>query len=248
MGPRFLRGVRATAVVALGVAFTASAAPSAEAQARKKATTDPCDPSYVPKKGEVLPSCPGVKLLSLEPFQSATASVAATPPPVETNRTGARTSGQAVVNAPAFQMLRDGSSKVYVQVHGVPKVTQITTRSGVTFVLSDSRVPINNNRHALLTNHFNTPVADARLAQFHNDVHLRVDLRANVEPVARLVELVRGQTVMLEVTFPPGNYYTEPIRDPERGHRSKSTGDGQRRRSGARGSSQSDGGFGPPVP
>jgi hypothetical protein len=248
-GSRFLRRAARLTAGVLCIAFALSVAPFADAQARKSTAIDPCDPAYVPKKGETPAACPGVVDVVLEPSQGASAAFPKNPPPVESRRT-AQQQGRAVANAPAFQMLRDGSSKLYLQVHGVPKVSQVTTRGGVTYVLSNCAVPIHNNRHALLTNHFNTPVSDARLRPFQHDVHFRIDLRANVIPKARLVELEPGKVVMLEVTFPPGNYAVDPARDPERG-RKKSGDDTQpsktRNPSGPNKSEPSTE-FGPPVP
>ncbi len=120
-------------------------------------------------------------------------------------------------------MARDGSSKIFLQVHGTPTVQQYATRSGVTYVFSNCRVPVYNNRHPLLTQYFNTPVADAALRQMRTDVQLRIDLRAPAVPTARLIELVPGKTVMLEVTFPAGNYYHQiPTSDRLRPARPKS--------------------------
>lgn len=246
MGPRSSRYARVRAAVALCMAPLLLTVSLADAQTARNQPKDPCDPTYVPKKGEAPPTCPGVKEVTLEQPQGASA-FAATPPPVEKpppRARGVEATSRAVVNAPAFRMLRDGSSKVFVQVHGVPTVKQVTTRSGVTFVLSDCRVPVNNNRHALMTHYFNTPVADARLRQFRNDVHFNVDLRANAVPTARLVELVPGKVVVLEVTFPPGHYYEGLPGDPERG---RGKADRGRRSRGNRGSSGS-GVLGPPAP
>jgi hypothetical protein len=114
-------------------------------------------------------------------------------------------------------MMPDGSSKIFLQIHGTPSVKQIATRGGVTYVLTDCRVPVNNNRHPLMTQYFNTPIADARLRQFQGDVHLRIDLRATVAPTPRLIELVPGKVVLLEVTFPPGNYQQYIPGDARRG-------------------------------
>ncbi|OQB14250.1 MAG: hypothetical protein BWY17_02540 [Deltaproteobacteria bacterium ADurb.Bin207] len=245
MGPRSSRTAWFRAAVVLCAVPILTTSSFAAAQTAKNASKDPCDPTYVPKKGETPPACPAVKDLVLERSDGAK-PFAATPPPVEKPPPRAKTTtppARAIVNSPAFRMQRDGSSKVFVQVHGTPSVRQITTRNGVVFVLTDCRVPVYNNRHALMTHYFNTPIADARLRQFRNDVHFNIDLRANATPTARLLELVPGQVSVLEVTFPPGHYYESIPSDPPRGR--KRTAHGRRSRE-----SRRDGGgvLGPPAP
>ncbi len=196
------------AALALCVAPLLLTASPADAQTKGKAKKDPCDPTYVPAKGETPPICPGVTDVPVQPTQG-TASLAPTPPPVEPQpriRRADPPPTKAIANSPGFRMMPDGSSKIFLQIHGSPSVKQIATRGGVTYVLSDCRVPMNNNRRPLMTQYFNTPIADARLRQFQGDVHLRIDLRATVAPTPRLVELVPGKVVLLEVTFPAGNY------------------------------------------
>jgi len=252
---RIASGLGPIAAIALCLSLSISFGSAADAQPKKGVITDPCDPAYVPKRGENPPVCPGSRVLQLEPMPKQARGLA-TPPSVETPRAkGPAGQGRIVVNAPAFQMLRDGSSKVYVEIHGVPAVKQVITRGGVTYVMTDCRVPVANNRHALLTNHFNTPVSDARLSQNRGDVLLRIDLRTPVEPMARLFELVPGKAVLLEVTFPPGSYVTEPIADPERGTRGNGSRGGKRsgasdanHRRGGGGGRSSGGGYGPPAP
>lgn len=193
----------------------------AQPKDRAPRVVDRCDPAYVPKKGETPPTCPGVKEIILEPAKGG-APVAPTPPPVpgKAERVQIRRAAQparAVVNQPGFRMTSSGATRIYLQVHGTPKVHQYETRSGLTYVLSDARVPVQNNRHPLMTQYFNTPVADAQLRQVKDNVHLRIDLRAPASPQARFIELVPGKVVVLEVTFPPGNYYQHiPVTVPNR--------------------------------
>lgn len=211
-------------------------APADAQTAGKKPKKDPCSPTYVPAEGEAPATCPGVQEVPLVPAQTqGAAAFTATPPPVEKDKKKTRqlrragTEPRAVVNSPGFRMARNGGSKIYVQIHGAPTVRQYTTRGGVTYVLSNARVPVTNNRHPLMTQYFNTPVADARLRPYKGDVHLEIDLRAPAAPTAKLVELVKDKVVMLEVTFPPGNYYqhiprTGPRGMPRRGNTQSYTG------------------------
>ena len=209
--------VRAAVLLAAPFLLTTSLA---DAQTKGKKKKDPCDPTYVPAKDEPPPTCPGVTEVQLQPAQGP-ASLAPTPPPVPKKKPAATKKADAdkpaTVNVPGFRMTRTGETKIFVQIHGKPEVRQYATRAGVTYVLSDCRVPVYNNRHPLMTQYFNTPVSDARLRQHRKDVHLQIDLRAPSSPTARLIELVKDEVALLEVTFPAGNYYAQIPSGPMRG-------------------------------
>lgn len=257
MGCRSFRSRWSCAAFALVLAPFMLAAPLAGAQSRR-AAADPCAPDAPPpKKGQPPPKCPEGQEVPVVTEPSGPMR-AADPPPAPTTASGRRAiqrkeDVRAVVSSPGFRMMRDGSSKVFVQVHGKPTIKQFATRGGVTYVLPNCRVPVTNNRHALMTQYFNTPISGARLRQAGDNVLLTVDLRANATPQPRIVELVPNKVVLLEVVFPPGNYYRQIPTDPagprqRRGNRHRD----QDRRGGSRGSPPpSSGGnsvLGPPAP
>jgi hypothetical protein len=70
-------------------------------------------------------------------------------------------------------------------------------------------VPVRNNRNALITTHFATPVGRARLHKAGADVELIIDLRKNVSATQKVVA---GETggARLEVDFPAGDYPPVP--------------------------------------
>lgn len=152
---------------------------------------------------------------------AASASVAMPPPPTRAGKQkrATMTDLRQVVSAPGFQMLSNGGSRVEVNVLGRPKVLQYVTSGALVYVFQNAMVPLRNNQNALVTRFFNTPVADARLRQVGHDVHLTVDLRAQATPQARIIELVPGKVLSLQVDFAPGAYFTDPIVDPARGRR-----------------------------
>jgi hypothetical protein len=147
-------------------------------------------------------------------------------------------------------MMRDGSSKVFVQVHGKPAIKQFATRGGVTYLLPGCRVPVSNNRHALMTQYFNTPISGVRLRQVGDNVLLTVDLRANATPQPRIVELAADKVVLLEVVFPPGNYYNQIPTGPTRSAGRLNRHQEHERRHGHRDTSPPSGNsvLGPPAP
>lgn len=156
---------------------------------------------------------------------AASASVNLPPPPsrAAAARRKATIELRQMVSSPGFRMLSDGSSRVEVSVLGSPKVLQYQVPGAVVYVFQHAMVPVHNNQNPLVTRFFNTPVADARLRQVGQDVHLIVELRAQAMPQARVVELVPNKVLALQVDFPPGNYWTEPVADPARGRRARSS-------------------------
>lgn len=106
---------------------------------------------------------------------------------------------------PGFEVLADGSSRVFVQL---PKPVTYSTKAAkgvVTYVLKGVRVDRHNDLNALVTVHFNTPVTSARLVPHGGDLWLVVDLRANVQPSVAM-DATKDGGAMLRVEFPKGDY------------------------------------------
>ena len=230
----------ATAVTACTVLSTAS---YAFAEHRPDAPPIACDTTKTQKPGGNQHECASLAPVPLERSDGTKATG-----PTATDASGTSYSHRthpvafSVVGSPSFQMLRDGSSKLVVQIEGQPSVARIDEQRTLTIVLTNSKVPVRNNRNSLLTYHFNTALSEARLVQFKNDVYLRIDLRASVTPNVRLIEIVAGKVAMLEVLFPKGEYSSEIPSEPRR-----RPGVEVHKPSKRRGSSK-HGGYGPPVP
>jgi hypothetical protein len=111
-------------------------------------------------------------------------------------------------------MLPDGSSRVFVELNEKVTAQELKSQGSVSYVLPGVRVPTQNNRHTLMTQFFNTPVAGVRLVQGKGDARLVIDLRAASSPTSRVVELTPGRWYALEVDFPAGTYVNEAPRDP----------------------------------
>jgi hypothetical protein len=106
---------------------------------------------------------------------------------------------------PGFEMLGDGSTRVFVQM---PKAVTYAAKAGagsVTYVLKDIHVDKRNNYNPLVTLHFNTPVTSARLVPHGRDLWLVVALRAKVQPVVAMQPAKDGGSV-LQLDFPKGDY------------------------------------------
>jgi hypothetical protein len=105
--------------------------------------------------------------------------------------------------------LPDGRSRIYVELTRSVNVTERHAEAMLVYVLRNARVPVRNNRNALITTHFPTPVARARLLGAGADVELLIDLRKSVSATYKVVPGENGGA-RLEVDFPAGDYPPVP--------------------------------------
>ncbi len=216
--------------LAVLVALAPVALATAAADAQNSSSAPVTASSATPRRHHRKHAAPPAPALSGTPTEvqavgpAASASVAMPPPPTRAaqRKSAALADLRQVVSAPGFQMLADGGSRIEVDVLGRPKVMQYVTAGSLVYVFQNAMVPLHNNQNPLVTTFFNTPVAAARLRQVGQDVQLVIDLRASATPQARIIELVPGQVLGLQVDFPPGTYVTASPRDPARGPRSQS--------------------------
>ena len=75
----------------------------------------------------------------------------------------------------------------------------------ITYVLKGAQVLRRNNQNALVTVHFNTPVARARLIPTGRDVRFVVDLRADTAPTFKVVA-AKENSAILQIDFPKGDF------------------------------------------
>ena len=101
-------------------------------------------------------------------------------------------------------MLPDGSTSLFVELTKPAAFETKPARAVVTYVLKEAHVDRRNNRNPLVTVHFNTPVTSARLLPHGRDLWFVVDLRANVQPTAKMESTKEGAAT-LRVTFPKGD-------------------------------------------
>jgi hypothetical protein len=153
-----------------------------------------------------------------EPFAGATgysygAARAAVAP--RTARPHARTAranaGDSDAIMPGFETLGDGSTRLFVQLTKPVAYDTKTGRTAITYVLKGARIDRRNNRNPLVTVHFNTPVASARLVPHGHDVWFVVELRANASPTTTMDAKGDG-TATLQIAFPKGDFLPkEPV-------------------------------------
>jgi len=115
----------------------------------------------------------------------------------------------AVATFPGFRLLPDGKSRIYVELTKAVSVEERRAAAVLVYVIRDARVPVRNNRNALITTHFPTPVGRARLLSAGPDVELLIDLRQAASATHKVVAGENGGA-RLEVDFPAGDYPAAP--------------------------------------
>ena len=115
----------------------------------------------------------------------------------------------ALATFPGFRLLPDGKSRIYVELTKAVSVDERRAAGMLVYVLHDARVPVRNNRNALITTHFPTPVGRARLLSAGPDVELLIDLRQAASATHKVVAGENGGA-RLEVDFPAGDYPPVP--------------------------------------
>jgi hypothetical protein len=113
--------------------------------------------------------------------------------------------GGPVATLPGFEMLAEGGSRLFVELSQTVPVDERKVRGSVTYVLHGAHVTVHNNTNPLVTVHFNTPVASARLVPSGRDLLFVVSLRADASPTWKINPGKEGSSI-LTVDFPKGSY------------------------------------------
>jgi hypothetical protein len=122
-------------------------------------------------------------------------------------------------------MLPNGGSRIYVELTKSVGVDERKANGALVFTLRGAQVLSRNNKNALITTHFQTAVARARLVPAGNDLDLVIDLRKSVDATHQVVAGDNG-TARLEIDFPPGDYPPVPgLYEPPAGLRSSGSRD-----------------------
>lgn len=114
----------------------------------------------------------------------------------------ATTEGGPVAFFTGFRKLPDGGSRIFVDLS---ERVQVTKRDGVqelTYSLRGARLASKNNQNALVTEHFETQVARAKLVPTEDGLELVIQLREDAKPAHRLLRR-EGDVSQLQIDFPP---------------------------------------------
>jgi hypothetical protein len=110
-----------------------------------------------------------------------------------------------VATLPGFEMLAEGGSRLFVELSQAVQVDERKARGTLTYVLHGAHVTVHNNTNPLVTVHFNTPVASARLVPSGHDLLFVVSLRADASPTWKINPGKEGSSI-LTVDFPKGSW------------------------------------------
>src|SRR6266545_1079784 len=111
----------------------------------------------------------------------------------------------AVATFPGFRLLSEGRTRVYVELSKPVSVEEHRAAGTLTYTLRGAQVLVRNNKNALITTHFSTPVARARLVPAGSDLNLVIELRKSVSATHQVVAGDNG-SARLEIDFPAGDY------------------------------------------
>ena len=124
--------------------------------------------------------------------------------------------GGPIATLPGFEMLADGASRLFVELTQTVPVVERRAGRRVTYVLKGAHIAKRNNANALVTVHFNTPVARARLLPGAGGLDFVVEMRADVVPIWKVTP-AKNNGAILEIVFPKGSYVpstSEPGTEP----------------------------------
>ncbi len=127
-------------------------------------------------------------------------------------RRNARSGGRAVIAWPGFQVTPQGS-RIFLAVSSPPQITPNHRPGRLVYRVRNAVVPIYNNRRALETGAFDTPVTRAFLRTVGRDVDLVIETRTQSEPqMTQSGASGTGETAMQFVyfDFPPFTAPTQP--------------------------------------
>lgn len=110
-----------------------------------------------------------------------------------------------VVNMPGFEQTGDGGSRLFVQLSQTVPVEERKANGSITYVLKGASPRVHNNTNALVTVHFNTPVAKARLVPKGKDLLFVIDLRSAATPTWKINE-GPDKSQVLSIDFPKGDF------------------------------------------
>lgn len=190
-------------VLASSVAFAQGNAPAGSAPAAPAGgAAAPAAPADAPPAGDA-PKADAPKKPSVPAAGYAFSDKPA--PGRHARAKGVKHAAGPVATFPGFEQLPDGGTRVFVMLSTPVQVEERKAQGTVTYVLKGAHVEHHNNTNALVTVHFNTPVARARLVPAGHDLQLVVDLRANAQPTWKMTE-AQDKTAMLAVEFPKGDY------------------------------------------
>lgn len=122
------------------------------------------------------------------------------PAPPKPRQVAPRTDGAPVATYVGYRQLGGDRVLVYVDLTDAPGVELTTRGRTLEYTLQGTRVTLRNNRNPLLARHFDSVVESAQLVPAGKNVKLVIQLRADAEPVSRVVRHAGGATLEVELS------------------------------------------------
>jgi hypothetical protein len=194
--------IASISLVSVAVGQPPSATPAAAADSTVAAPPNPDSTTAA------APAKPVVAATGYSYGPSTTPRVeSSTAPWVERRATRAARANPAASDAlmTGFETLADGSTRLFVNLSKPVAYGTKTVPGAITYVLKGARVERRNDQNPLVTVHFNTPVASARLVPHGRDLWFVVDLRARAQATVTM-DPTKDGAATLRVTFPKGDY------------------------------------------
>ncbi len=117
-----------------------------------------------------------------------------------------------VAEWPGFHLTSDGGSEVMVEFSKtLPAPTEHRAKGSITYVFKGAHITKSNNANPLITVHFNTPIAVAKLQPKGGDLQLVIELRAGVDaaPTTGMRAGSEGKGAQFFARFAPGHFVDE---------------------------------------
>lgn len=119
----------------------------------------------------------------------------------------------ATVAMPGFEQTADGGSRFFVQLSQNVPVEERKANGTITYVMKGASPRVWNNTNALVTVHFSTPVARARLVQSGSDLLFVLDMRALASATYKITDTA-DKGAQLTIDFPKGDWLNAPAPEP----------------------------------
>jgi hypothetical protein len=195
--------IATSAVLGLAVLIGSGASP-AQTPAPPAASAGPAQaaPPAAGSAGAAAPAAEGTEAKKPAPGVTGGYSWTEKPAPQRKRRARIKLDPNApLATYPGFRMASDGTSRVWLRVTRSADVQVRRAAGQVTYVLGGVHVGVRNNTNALVTTHFNTPLARARLVPDRAGALLVLELRETVEPTHKVSTGPHGM-MLLEITLP----------------------------------------------
>lgn len=110
--------------------------------------------------------------------------------------------GSSIAGVPAFRVLEDGSSRVFLRISGKPSISERKAPGQLAVILPGVYVPSRIEQLPLDTSFFATPVSKVRLVGEGANAMLSIELKRPSEPTLRVENQSDGIVILIDFPKP----------------------------------------------